>query len=53
MQIIELKTRCKTTGNKVFSVVGNKTQDLLDPTNIEGFQKTVDKIMEEKINKDY
>lgn len=47
------KTRYKTAENRVFLVVGNKTQDLLDPTGIQGLQKTVDKIMEEKFTKGY
>lgn len=47
------KTWYKTAGNRIFFVVGNKTQDLLDPTGIQGFQKTVDKIMEEKFTKGY
>lgn len=53
MQITDLKTRYKTAGNRVIFVVGNKTQDLLDPTDIQGFQKTVDKIMEEKFTENY
>lgn len=53
MQITELRTRYKTAGNRVIFVVGNKTQDLLDPTDIQGFQRTVDKIMEEIFTKNY
>lgn len=37
--------------NGVF--LGNKTQDLLDPTDMQGFQRTVDKIMKNKLTKDY
>lgn len=51
IKITEFKTKYEMAVNVVF--LGNKTQNLLYPTDMQGFQKTVEKIMENKLTKDY